>query len=159
MLTLAFDDKLLIWIAKLSSSTEDSKNNDESFPPLTWWLCWCEFSLPCLCRYKECKFSSVAENIGVLPSNRFAFLMRIPFCRRTNPDAIFVQQKVICVIRIFFSSFFVDYYFWFFPCISAEIHNNITSFHIKSIFYVEKRKFILKCKKKQNISDSRKKYV
>lgn len=38
------------------------------------------------CRCKECRFSNAAKSAGVHPSNRFAFLTRIPFCRRADPE-------------------------------------------------------------------------
>lgn len=104
------------------------------------------------CRCKECRFSSAAKSTGVHPSNRFAFLARIPFCRantdtsslrsaennlcRTDSLPILFLLNAISRLRKRSNIYSKPYYFF-----SYKDH----------IFYMEIRKFILKCKKKNEI--------
>lgn len=59
------------------------------------------------CRCKECRFSSAAKSAGVHPSNRFAFLAQIPFCRRENTGGS-LQQKAISVRILLSYPFFLS---------------------------------------------------
>lgn len=49
------------------------------------------------CRCKECRFSNAAKSAGVHPSNRFAFLARIPFCRaNTDTSSLRSAENNLC---------------------------------------------------------------